>query len=117
MITARELRIGNLVMSIAGGGIRRVDAQVIEGLYESEGSDFLTGIPLTDDWLGRTGFQRSTPTSQYYYYKVDANISITKEPYEYLLYFNEEPLSAGAYVHTLQNAFFDLTGQELTVTV
>ena len=121
---ANELRIGNLVNSTLLNECRKIDAwalSVIEqGNYQNSHNTTITvfePIPLTEEWLLKFGFSKSPFDKTSLQYKKDI----------YSLIGNEENwfcLSVGNFVHTkvriqylhqLQNLYFALTGEELTI--
>lgn len=122
---AQELRIGNLVWDdysgemivfgvITGGVNPRVELRKSEKLPAgSYDVDKIQGIPLTEDWLKRFGWAENkkfeffgefglVPQGQLY-------CMARSDAYSVTLFIAIE------YVHQLQNLYFALTGEELTL--
>jgi len=102
---AKELRIGNWVKLdsgtetiIRGGGINAIEMQQLR----------VEPIPLTEEWLLKFGFYKSNVTARIDLYPEDDGV---------YFYFNIDPAKRVKieYVHQLQNLFFALTGEELTI--
>jgi hypothetical protein len=110
---AKDLRIGNWVMSLINGE-SQINAKGI--LWQSENKGYYDPIPLTEEWLIKFGFDEITP--KYYVLNIDENTSFT---YYYTFsggvwHFEFEGISIKIkYVHQLQNLYFALTGEELTI--
>jgi hypothetical protein len=113
---ANELRIWNFV-TIGDGAFKTTiaDLQIIE---MSENNSYQP-IPLTEEWLSKMGFK---PVS-YDFYKISIGHRITLEvsikDKRAILYNNAKmdfiDLKFTKYVHQLQNLYFALTGNELTI--
>lgn len=121
---AKELRIGNLVYWNG-------EVDMINSLSSMEPflvtSDFnkcvewdeLEPIPLTEEWLVKFGFVKDADGS---YLKFKMAIFLDKR-FKYNLYLQTEETSSKwfevgikiKHVHQLQNLFFALTGEELTI--
>jgi hypothetical protein len=126
MINPRELRIGNLV--------RGIDAPYpasIEGI-DPNGGVFLLGdsipwepsevspIPLTEEWLVKFGFKAENDLNLDFRFPNGTRHLITRESdsgwyYGFECYLVELPNIELNYVHQLQNLYFALTGEELTI--
>ena len=110
---ASELRIGNLVNYNEGGifkviGIHEfgIDCEnEIETTY-MEYENFKP-IPLTEEWLLKFGFKNNR-LGLFDCVKVGDDIG-------YHIYFIGKHLKEVQYVHQLQNLYFALTGEELTI--
>lgn len=111
---ANELRIGNLVL--INSNIHEVDVvdynQVIAtvtGLIELK---YVKPIPLTEEWLLRFGFDKSglyhAKNQVYIYYER----RWTDTGYEYRFNYTSIKIK---HIHQLQNLYFALTGEELTI--
>lgn len=141
MIKVAELRIGNLVKYTGTpypnyplvNGMVIVEDIVGNGVNLSMGgstlykADKLEGIPITPEWLERMGYVRfQYYTDEYLWSLVDENNTMTGDfciveennrlipmngtgGYEYAIAREIQ------YVHQLQNLFFTLTGEELTI--
>lgn len=110
---AREVRLGNLVMD--GKDIEQVNARMIDMLVKIE-ADF-EPIPLTEEWLLKFGFSCEAKMGgdgvEFRVYHFDVLTFNTNHGWWYkVLRINDTPLE---YVHQLQNFYFALTGEELTL--
>lgn len=103
-----ELRIGNWVL------IHRTEIEMLEGDFSFR-DDFYSPIPLTEHWLLKLGFIKSDEwyILNGYYASFDA---------DYPLWFGQQgccqydTIKDGVkYVHELQNLYFALTNNELTI--
>ena len=108
-----EVRHGNLV--IYGGHQTTIDEKEI--IHFIRFPDKYEPIPLTDEWLLKFGFE-----------KLDIDLYKIDNEY-FILFFNETYYIADEdwqnkkriigkgliYVHQLQNLYFALTGEELTI--
>ena len=121
---AREVRLGNLVMD--GKDIEQVNARMIDMLVKIE-ADF-EPIPLNEEWLIKFGFSQMTDTSP-------ANYRMHKSKMFFYIRYGTFTTDGGQtdligynglfiankfvrvirYVHELQNLYFALTGEELTL--
>ena len=119
---AKELRIGNLVLKngivhfvylvsntiIHSSEIGTSNIE-ISLLYEVE------PIPLTEEWLLKAGFKNSTVNNKLFiaygfalYIDDDNDVGVMKFGIDvYLCHIK--------YIHQLQNLYFALTGEELTI--
>jgi hypothetical protein len=121
---AEELRIGNYVeLSILQNNgdfkyeLIRVIANCIKDA-ERYGDDWCARpIPLTEEWLMKFGF---VPIDERGYSKEVVNKEDNYE-YNFVLsklaygYDNDVCLYVIQYIHQLQNLYFALTGEELTI--
>lgn len=126
---AEELRIGNLVLH--SNGISKVN--MIRGndigLYDlglalwGTTIDRIEPIPLTEEWLLKFGFHdRSGQLANRMGYGIDVNSIIEIAWYKQGNDVRLQTKGSGytlntgiAYVHQLQNLYFALTGNELTI--
>ena len=123
-----ELRLGNLVKNQKGV------AESIQGIYTIPDhievltethvglADDFTPIPLTEEWLERFGFERDEEYDEGGL--VDYRLTLMKNSLEFVSFWNSEEITGVnqpqtgvdvEYVHQLQNLYFALTGQELTI--
>jgi hypothetical protein len=115
---AQEFRIGNLVY---GKKIETVRG-IIDGYvwFNDEANlhiELCQPIPLTKEWLLKFGFEKQIDDYYYfycYYASFDADLP---------MWFGQEGCCQKEtikenikYVHQLQNLWFGLTGEELTIT-
>lgn len=128
---ANELRIGNLIQTKEYKSARRIicfygssDVLVDSGYVtfptddESEYSlNELEPIPLTEEWLLKFGFEKinetdwQSPSSCYRWDTAREGMQFLTLDDEWLFFSNGEV----EYVHQLQNLYFALTGEELTI--
>lgn len=114
---ATELRIGNWVDALCGNGTY-VEDQVDSGVYIDLFKDIgkAKPIPLTKDWLLRFGFELDADAPEFdnEYFKGPLSINIPSVVFmgggdNFNLNIKME------YVHQIQNLYFALTGEELTI--
>lgn len=138
---ANELRIGNLILAQYGHGYE--DEVIVEkDTFERFNSDHVTftGIPLTEEWLIKFGFDKLAPIKSEHFHTKRYGKFITLCMTGYWLEFHfpasgYQPVSENEiilknhlansiqskllwgkiYVHSLQNLYFALTGTELTI--
>lgn len=104
----RELRLGNWVYSCKGGIEARVGILITGGQYPYE------PIPLTEEWLVKFGFENRVGM-QWYLGDIRVNMST---PTTMIFYKDEQNemqrlILKDKFVHTLQNAWHLITGEEL----
>lgn len=117
---ANELRVGNWVNN------NEEDYQITSATIAQleRGDSTAIAIPLTEEWLIKFGFEKTY--DEFVYDK--ANLRI-----EYIIWADDEPewklkrfygntFSSHStiktnYVHQLQNLYFALTGEELTIKI
>ena len=125
---AEELRIGNYIISHSitmyevlgindfkhGIGARNLETSEIFGVSP----DTSYGIPLTEEWLLKLGFERHKDV-RYFYDKDLLTVSVETGPHnpKGCVYFNSWRIlkKKPEYVHQLQNLYFALTGEELKI--
>lgn len=113
---ANELRIGNWVKcsEIVDVDKTREISCWDFGTYLSTDPEYYIPIPLTEEWLRSFGFVNGTTEKL----KEVTHASIQYSAIEkmYHLYLGHHSLSVYLkYVHQLQNLYFALTGEELTI--
>jgi hypothetical protein len=138
MIDPKSLRIGNLVMlpsdtpAVDDGLIKNIatvtgvlgnmvhwEAPCIYAgrCHSGTKPEFLSPIPLDESWLTRAGFVKSESRDQdgpmNFYMKGDFSLDQpTPEPF---IYWTDDGKAVYVwYVHSLQNLYFALTGEELS---
>lgn len=133
---ASELRIGNLILDQSTGKECTVDAIDLRGTMFTEDKTYddhqrwikPAGISLTEEWLLRFGFD---PTDNYGHYFTQAQYviyhckinKISGRAAIGIATFDDDGYRNGfvnfawdlQYVHQLQNLYFALTGEELTL--
>lgn len=135
MIQANELRIGNWVIDtlhddeqiVKIEGISCSDTDIWDQCHiEWSGNktvidDFVKAIPLTIEILEKAGFERPRPFSKYRYVHTHNNIfGLNSTEINNIVEFYYESSLCDIIVnsvHQLQNLYFALTGQELTINL
>lgn len=136
MIQANELRIGNLVnITNHDGGVKSVigisydfmnmigkkDKPTITVYYSQEstfasfGINLVEPIPLTEEWLLRFGFKKKGK-----YFEIEENDFLVEQGVDKFFFGWENNWAATndvelIHVHQLQNLYFALTANELTL--
>lgn len=124
MIKTTELRIGNLINHM--GEVVEIDAIDSDGCFNiladisgniASRDDIADPIPLTDEWMERLGFEflhngkpRRWCHSETRWFDLSQFGSG-----EEMAYLNMPSAMPVQFVHQLQNLFFALTGEELTI--
>lgn len=114
MIKANELRIGNIVKSNVGNPESN-DWVIIElhHLIHIHDGNYLgyEPIPLTEEWLLKFGFKEVSCDK---FFKDD--FAVYFGWYEQISIYNDDQFLRNLiYIHQLQNLYFALTGEELTI--
>lgn len=112
---ARELRIGNLVKI---KGSKGTYTTVTESTFDCNVSKYYGAVRINENWLLKLGFEKGEVT----YYKNDIGICDYHNDNNWLCseYSAEDGLylyigKPIKYVHQLQNLYYALTGEELTL--
>jgi hypothetical protein len=100
---ANELRLGNYVYDNLGGVLK------IKGISLDSTLSHIKPIPLTEEWFLKFGFHKKYKS----YEKGD--FSFINGGYNKLAYKLSIIENTPKYVHQLQNLYFALTGEELTI--
>jgi hypothetical protein len=123
MIQANELRLGNWIEAEVNFEYQQIQVFEInedtlngfKGVLRSS-----TGIPLTEDWLLKLGFEKDDGESdnpfctlRFSNFEFQSDLSVNFERV-YVRLNNKDLIIE--YVHQLQNLYFALTGAELTIT-
>ena len=119
---ANDLRIGNLVLALTGETeytevvVKTIFGYGINSYYGDAEYvyDEIKPIPLTEEWLLKFGFILNS--NRYYlgdivYEFINYTISLTADD----PYCSHEVKNKIKYVHQLQNLYYALTNQELTI--
>ena len=122
---ANELRIGNIVTHEG-----RYHYTINDGC-DIDASSIFSPIPLTEEWLLKFGFGKKSINRQMAFCKKNPNsvaeyrfylnsisniIEYVSVNYNVDSYCNEYAIAWDfKYVHQLQNIYFSLTGEELTI--
>jgi len=122
-MTANELRIGNLV-SDRGFFEMEVSAIFKDEVYldfeENEGVVWevnekdLQPIPLTEEWLLKFGFVLHDDDN-FWFYKHGLDFCVTKDKGSFFVWIMDGDFVEIISVHQLQNLYFALTNEELTI--
>ena len=105
-----ELRIGNWVT------IHRTEIEMLEGDFRFT-DNFFKPISLNKEWLLKFGFEAQEES----FHLKDFSIELIGDDGRWCAYIYDEyhaiecPLSLIKHVHQLQNLYFALTGEELTL--
>lgn len=106
-IKANELRIGNLLFN--DGVVVTIDARSIFDIWDDKGLNNYSPIPLTEEWLMRFGFEENEEG----YWVIVGQFYDMRKILKTSLYQGD--LQSTKYVHQLQNLYFAITGEELTI--
>ena len=114
---ATELRIGNWVIVNEECQIEAIvhDAVCISTRFETYVLDDVKPIPLTEEWLIKFGFESNPYIDTYELYELDELkfiLDIDKTRGKLDIHWKQVECK---YVHSLQNLFHSLTGEELTI--
>lgn len=131
MINPNELRIGNLVYCNTSDLVVKVQwphpAQLVVDIkgpfvrceYTHGDLEEFDPIPLTPEWLGRFGFKKPIRRE---YYELNGICICHEEDNDFKLIHEEvhegDIITIGSpfqNLHELQNLYFALTGEELTI--
>lgn len=112
---ANELRIGNYVKGIGHKISWLVEGVESEYIYSSKAWRLISsfeGIPINLLWLEKFGFECIFTHDDHYFYLESLALGLDR---------SYQPFGIGnyevefKYVHQLQNLYFALTGEELTI--
>jgi hypothetical protein len=129
MINANELRVGNWVNDEFYGDFEIVGFinfkdgnqsayKSLEYYPQSQDTDKLNSIPLTEEWLLKFGFTNIKSDHPSHRQIVVSNKGELDERTFNIQFLGNRALYSDtfiAYVHQLQNLYFALTGEELTI--
>ena len=113
-LKASDLRIGNLINYIRGDLTKKIitvgwrffsSASIEKKDSDIQVAPYYTPIPLTEEWLVKFGFVKNIDCEGY---NLNGLIFLNG----YLTDSQRKPLQ---YVHQLQNLYFCLTGEELSL--
>ena len=111
---ASDFRIGNQVM--LNGQVKTITPRDIERIAEQENfgiTSSYSNIEITEQWLFKFGFKYTggdgykSPCGELYYF------SLRKDLMSFGLRYTQ--FIGCKYIHHLQNLYFALTGEELTI--
>ena len=122
---ATDLRIGNYYQYAGNGGIVYTQVQAIKYnqfglLSDFDGTNFeiCKPIPLTEEWLLKFGFKAHTYEDEVFGYFLNDFGYINEYQFRIRNFIDFEGIiipKAIKTVHQLQNLYFALTGEELTL--
>ena len=111
---ANELRIGSIVY--IGKEINIIELVDFADIYENDTLKQFEPIPLTEEWLINFGFELCDNTKYNIWSNEHFVITDILMQGDSFLWFIQEAESLDLdYVHQLQNLYFALTGEELTI--
>lgn len=125
-MTEKELRIGNYVEwnkeNYDVDGIDCVSIQVDNGWVHTPIEEF-SPIPLTEEWLVKFGFEQGDQRGyfppkflkKYTPVLVENKIEVEFIDEKILMWMEGNTNVHMRYVHQLQNLYFAITGEELTI--
>ena len=117
---AREFRLGNYFMSniVQQIGIEHLEFLLNEKLDHS----VMKLIPLTEEWLLKFGFEKEGHGFKEYWHLNDFEIEIHGDRFPLRIWGGESAPHLTQFighrtkhVHELQNLYYALTGEELTI--
>ncbi len=119
-MTANELRIGNLIL--VDGEITEITGVKKSTVFFSDGFQmFIAGgiepIPLTEEWLIKFGLNKTVDHPGRKLYEDDHIWPLWFSDKKGIndFYASRVRIRECKYVHQLQNLYFALTGEELTI--
>jgi hypothetical protein len=123
---ANELRIGNLIFDAeCEPNVFKVEEikkhiGFENWIFYRNGSikaKEVEGIPLNEEWLKKFGFEPSNEKDKYYFLGNNIAVSCADNKIKFIMgnFICSLVLSEIQYVHQLQNLFYCLTNQELTI--
>lgn len=111
---ANKLRIGNLILDVQDKKPCNVTIEILQEIYG--GMDFYEPIQLNEEWLLKFGFvTKKTMSDTFVAPYPDNYYHIIKHHGIYVFRCAGCSLQRVNYVHQLQNLYFALTGEELTI--
>lgn len=113
---SKELRIGNWFQEdMTCGSYAQITAEQILDLDNDPLDDFYQPIPLTEEWLLKFGFKKDLGNDLYLESTSTSFFVWQNNRVELLDDENNICICHCQYVHQLQNLYFALTGEELTI--
>lgn len=118
-ISINELRVGNYV-SISNNIVIFDSGDFADAYYNHNGisdyMDYIKPIQLTEDWLVKFGFEKPKFCGFYQSdYIVELNDRFVINDRKDGFFYVDAPNLCIESVHQLQNLYFALTGEELTI--
>ena len=120
---AQELRIGNLVNYQTAEGdilVARIDWQGLKWISKDEKGFNIahSAIPLTEEWLLKFGFEEYEFEDEIFGYVLNDFGYVNEFKFMIRIFIDFEGILIQKpikFVHQLQNLYFALTGEELTI--
>ena len=118
-----ELRFGNLVYD-TGSKVNTINLEAFKYLLSYGGTNIcqVKPIPLTEEWLFKFGFEKYEHGFKEYWQLNDFQLEIHGDKFVFRVHGGESAphltqffAHHTKYVHQLQNLYFTLTGEELTI--
>ena len=117
----RELRLGNYVDNNVE--IFKLEAKDLIFLLAFDNEHYANPIPLTEEWLLKFGFEKEIDCgSEYWTIQIGNNLHLTISLEDNTAGIDLNWKSQGSliwmmvkHIHTLQNVYYSLTGEELEV--
>lgn len=113
---ANEIRYGNYVTDLSNDGKTRIECQV--GIDQLEYTHDCEPIRITTEWLEKFGFDRvsrqSFSTGKLVEYGTWEFNGMLYNEIQDKFYYRGFPVDV-KFIHQLQNLYFALTGEELTI--
>jgi len=106
---ANELRIGNLIYNVDRREPVEVTASILQDLTIWNSGVIYAPIPLTEEWLDKFGFVKNN-----HRYSIN-NFVIANYGGVWGVDISDDLGTNLKHVHQLQNLYFALTGEELTI--
>lgn len=118
---AKDLRIGNIVHYKLFNHYITIRGMAKDSIWVNDSEDagpisivHIEPIPLTEEWLVKFGFQRSSKT-KYHIKGMTLVFHINSNQWTFPYVHELGKLKRINYVHQLQNLYHALTGEELTI--
>lgn len=111
---ASELRIGNFYNQF--GNITEVDWSILKELKDAPIDQlWCKPIPLTEEWLLKFGFKKNENGLFKLFNESEVPILLNEDLNGWTCDGINFSVNGTQYVHQLQNLYFALTGEELTI--
>jgi|GEM_PF-6864499 len=125
-----EVRIGNYVLGQDGSfpvhlvigidhskiktqPLNLISWQSIESVSYLDGQSTARPIVITDDWLIKLGFKSNSESDRFWY--PEKNFWVTSFKGRYSAHLQHDKINDIQFINQLQNLFFTVTSEELTI--
>ena len=124
---ATELRIGNWINYIGSGDVQLSSKEALCNVFDDLESEYplSSPIPLTEEWLLKFGFELKDEVNMGFIKQINFPhmknyLYANSKFYTTALWDDKKQIeifimNQAKYVHQLQNLYFALTGEELTI--